>query len=174
MIRRTSFDLDEQEWSAQQDFKQSLDMEAKLFPTEICTWGGQGEIELDGQGKIEFAGLPDGQDDRFFSDESGKQLGQLGEKIQLEEAKKLSLTDKWLGLQLSLELDSNATLWAYPVQAVSQSESGFELVHQAVCVQPSWAIRGDVTGRWSSRMKLKLQTDAARHFSGNEEAVAAH
>ena len=35
-----------------------LDMEAKLFPTEACTWGGQGEIEVelfsDGQGKIEF------------------------------------------------------------------------------------------------------------------------
>jgi hypothetical protein len=35
-----------------------VDMEAKLFPAEGCTWGGQGEIELeifsDGQGKIEF------------------------------------------------------------------------------------------------------------------------
>lgn len=35
-----------------------VDMEAKLFPTEACTFGGQGEIELeifsDGQGKIEF------------------------------------------------------------------------------------------------------------------------
>ena len=120
-----------------------------------------------------FAGLPDGQDDRFFSDDAGKKLGQLGEKIHLPSAKKLSLTDQWLGLELSLELDSDATIWAYPVQAVSQSESGFESVHQAVCVQPSWNIRGDVTGRWSSRMKLKLQTDTARHFLAEEEKVAA-
>jgi len=124
--------------------------------------------------EFNFAGLPDGQDDRFFSDENGNRLGHLGEKIQLPAAKKLSLTDQWLGVDLSLELDSAATMWAYPVQAVSQSESGFELVHQAVCVQPSWIIRGDVTGRWSSRLKLKLQTDASRHFSGNEEAIAAH
>ena len=123
--------------------------------------------------EFNFAGLPDGQDDRFFSDADGNNIGQLGEKIELTDASKISLTDKWLGLQLSLELDSGATLWAYPVQAVSQSESGFELVHQAVCVQPSWIIRGDVTGRWSSRMKLKLHTDAARHFTGNEEAIAA-
>ncbi len=124
---------------------------------------------------VEFnlAGLPDGQDDRFFSDESGNKLGQLGEKIELLSAKEISLTDQWLGLQASLCTDSDATLWAYPVQAVSQSESGFELVHQAVCVQPSWLIRGDVTGRWSARMKLKLQTNAARHFTGNEEAIAA-
>ena len=123
--------------------------------------------------EFNFAGLPDGQDNRFFSDANGDKLGQLGEKIELTDAKKLSLTDQWLGLQLSLELDSGATVWAYPVQAVSQSESGFELVHQAVCVQPSWIIRGDVTGRWSSRMKLKLHTDATQHFTGNEEAVAA-
>jgi len=123
--------------------------------------------------EFNFAGLPDGQDDRFFSDESGKKLGQLGERIHLPSAKKLSLTDQWLGLDLSLELDADATLWAYPVQAVSQSESGFESVHQAVCVQPSWNIRGDVTGRWSSRMKLKLQTDSARHFMDEEQKVAA-
>jgi len=123
--------------------------------------------------EFNFAGLPDGQDDRFFSDANGNKIGQLGEKIELMDATKLSLTDQWLGLQLSLELDSGATVWAYPVQAVSQSESGFELVHQAVCVQPSWIVRGDVTGRWSARMKLKLHTDAARHFSGSEEAIAA-
>jgi len=124
--------------------------------------------------EFNFAGLPDGQDDRFFSDADGNKIGQLGEKVELMEAKTLSLTDQWLGLQLSLELDSDATLWAYPVQAVSQSESGFELVHQAVCVQPSWIVRGDVTGRWSARMKLKLHTDVERHFSvDSEQAVAA-
>jgi alpha-amylase len=123
--------------------------------------------------EFNFAGLPDGQDDRFFSDADGNKLGQLGEKIELQSVKEISLTDQWLGLQATLSVDSDATLWAYPVQAVSQSESGFELVHQAVCVQTSWVIRGDVTGRWSARMKLKLQTETSRHFTGNEEAVAA-
>ena len=123
--------------------------------------------------EFNFAGLPDGQDDRFFSDEAGNKLGHLGQQIELPCAKKLSLTDQWLGLQLSLELDAEATIWAYPVQAVSQSESGFESVHQAVCVQPTWTIRGDVTGRWSSRMTLKMHTDAERHFSPKLEEIAA-
>ena len=123
--------------------------------------------------EFNFAGLPDGQDDRFFSDHAGNKLGHLGQQIELPAAKKLSLTDQWLGLQLSLELDAEATIWAYPVQAVSQSESGFESVHQAVCVEPTWTIRGDVTGRWSSRMTLKMHTAADRHFSPKLEEIAA-
>ena len=124
--------------------------------------------------EFNFAGLPDGQDDRFFSDVDGNRLGHFGERLELLSARQVSLTDQWLGLQATLSVDSDATLWAYPVQAVSQSESGFELVHQAVCVQPSWLVRGDVTGRWSARMKLKLHTDVARHFSAAEKAVAAN
>ena len=123
--------------------------------------------------EFNFAGLPDGQEDRFFSDAEGHRLGQLGERIHLPAAKQLSVTDQWLGLELSLELDTDATMWAYPVHAVSQSESGFELVHQAVCVEPSWSIRGDVTGRWSTRMKLKMQTDSAKDFLATQEEITA-
>lgn len=122
--------------------------------------------------EFNFAGLPDGQENRFFSDADGQKIGHLGEKIELQNARELSLTDEWLGLQIKLSSDQDTTLWAYPVQAVSQSESGFELVHQSVCVQPSWIVKGDVNGRWSARIKLKMQTEVARHFSASDEAMS--
>ena len=105
-----------------------------------------------------FAGLPDGQDDRFFSDSAGENLGHLGSILSLNQAEELNLTDGWLGLSVSLKSDQPGGFFTYPVQTVSQSESGFELVHQCVCVQPHWTIVGDSNGRWACRMKLSMQT----------------
>jgi len=74
---------------------------------------------------------------------------------------------------VTLSSETAGTLWAYPVHAVSQSESGFELVHQAVCIQPSWDVRGDANGRWSTRLKLKLEVEGSKFFSASEEAKVA-
>lgn len=105
-----------------------------------------------------FAGLPDGQDDRFFSDAQGQKLGHLGTVLDLESARQLKLTDGWLGLEVGVDFDQPGGIMAYPVQTVSQSESGFELVHQSVCVQPHWTVRGDSNGLWACRMNIRMQT----------------
>ena len=105
-----------------------------------------------------FAGMPDGLDDRYFSNSDGEKLGQLGETLDLKEAQGVSLTDEWLGISVELESDRTGGLYAYPIQTVSQSESGFELVHQSVCVQPHWTVQADENGRWVCRMKLALKT----------------
>ncbi|MFT5301723.1 MAG: hypothetical protein ACI814_002530, partial [Mariniblastus sp.] len=65
-------------------------------------------------------------------------------------------------------------IFAYPVQTVSQSESGFELVHQSVCVQPHWMIRGDSNGRWACRMNLNLQTGTVETEQAENEAIASN
>jgi len=44
---------------------------------------------------------------------------------------------------------------------VSQSEGGFELVHQSVCVVPHWFLTPDAEGRWSVTMSLALDTSRA-------------
>ena len=105
-----------------------------------------------------FAGMPDGQDDRYFSNRDGEKLGQLGETLDLKEVQGISLTDEWLGISVELESDRPGGLFAYPIRTVSQSESGFELVHQSVCVQPHWMVQADENGRWVCRMKLALKT----------------
>ena len=120
-----------------------------------------------------FAGLPDGQDDRFFSDQSGERLGHLGSILSLTDSKQIKLTDGWLGLDVELQSDQVGGIFTYPVQTVSQSESGFELVHQSVCVQPHWVVRGDSNGRWVCRMNLMLQTQSSGLEQPADQAISA-
>ncbi|MGV3483039.1 MAG: alpha-amylase/4-alpha-glucanotransferase domain-containing protein [Planctomycetaceae bacterium] len=107
--------------------------------------------------EMNFAGLPAGADDRFFSDGDGNRLGQLGQRLDLHQCDAISLSDEWLGLDVELELDRLGSLWAVPVETVSQSEGGFELVHQSVCVIPHWHIEPCESGTWAVRMTLRTR-----------------
>lgn len=111
--------------------------------------------------EFNFAGLPSGADDRYFSDINGKRLGQLGQSLDLDRVFGLSLTDDWLGITVRLGMDRPSGVWAFPVETVSQSEGGFELVHQSVCVQPHWIVRGDNDGRWAVKMQLAMNCHCA-------------
>ena len=53
----------------------------------------------------------------------------------------LGLTDEWLGIDVELHSDQPMHVWTFPIETVSQSEGGFELVHQSVVVHPHWYIR---------------------------------
>jgi alpha-amylase len=44
---------------------------------------------------------------------------------------------------------------------VSQSEGGFELVHQSVAVQPHWLVKPDAAGRWSATFQITASTALA-------------
>jgi hypothetical protein len=46
----------------------------------------------------------------------------------------VSLTDKYTDLVLTIEIDTPATVWRYPVYAVSLSETGFEKIFQGSCL----------------------------------------
>jgi hypothetical protein len=103
-----------------------------------------------------FAGMPAGADNRFFYNASGHQLGHLGSQLDLQDVQHLGLIDQWQGLDVLIGLSRPASIWTYPVETVSQSEGGFELVHQSVCVMPHWLIQGDEEGTWSVQMQLRL------------------
>lgn len=111
--------------------------------------------------EFNFAGMPAGADDRFFRDGNGHELGQLGTQLDLQSATHLSLIDQWLGLEVGLSFDQPTPLWTYPVETVSQSEGGFELVHQSVAVVPHWMVVPDSEGRWSATMRLSIDTQLA-------------
>jgi len=108
---------------------------------------------------MNFAGLPSGADDRYFSDADGNQLGQLGQQLDLHDASGLSLSDRWLGIDVSLEIDRPSGIWAFPIETVSQSEAGFELVHQSVCVQPHWIVTADAEGRWTVKIEMAAKCE---------------
>ncbi len=111
--------------------------------------------------EFNFAGMPGNADGRYFHDGAGGSLGQLNSALDLQNVARLNLVDRWLGLEVQLDSDQPGGWWTYPVETVSQSEAGFELVHQSVCVMPHWMVRPDATGCWSVRLKLAVTVDAA-------------
>ena len=111
--------------------------------------------------EFNFAGLPSGADDRYFHDGRNIRLGQLGRQLDLTDLPSLNLTDEWLGIDVGLEASQPTHFWAFPIETVSQSEGGFELVHQSVAVIPHWFVQGDVQGRWSVTLQLAIDTSLA-------------
>ena len=121
--------------------------------------------------EFNFAGLPSGADDRYFRDLDRNRLGQLGTKLDLCDAMGLGLCDEWLGIDAGLKISRPTHFWAFPIETVSQSEGGFELVHQSVVVQPHWFVTPDREGRWMVSMQLWLDTSRAE--SRMEPAAAS-
>jgi alpha-amylase len=106
--------------------------------------------------EFNFAGMPGGAEDRFFYDPKGRSLGHLGTTLNLPQCDYLGLIDEWLGVNVQWTSNRPSGLWCFPVETVSQSEGGFELVHQSVCVMPHWTVTGDRAGRWGVAMDLVL------------------
>lgn len=122
--------------------------------------------------EFNFAALPSGADDRFFRTAKGERLGHLGSQLDLHESQHIGLVDEYLGIDVGLSFSRPTGLWTFPIETVSQSEGGFELVHQSVVVQPHWLIEADAAGRWSAAIQLTLDTSLAQSRMGSHKAVA--
>ncbi len=122
--------------------------------------------------EFNFAGLPSGADDRFFHTPGTQRLGHLGTQLDLTDAHAIAMTDQWLGITVQLDISQPSGIWTYPVETVSQSEGGFELVHQSIAVLPHWYILGDESGRWNVTMKLAIDTSVAERRA--EQSATAH
>ncbi len=104
--------------------------------------------------EFNFAGLPSGAEDRFFYNERCERLGHLGTVLNIESTDYIGMIDQWLGANVQWTSNRPTGLWCFPVATVSQSEGGFELVHQSVCMIPHWVVQGDANGRWTVSMDL--------------------
>ena len=123
--------------------------------------------------EMNFAGLPSGADDRFFYRGSPQnRLGHLGSALDLDDVQDLGMVDQWLGIDVRLDLNRESRIWTFPIETVSQSEGGFELVHQSLVVQPHWLVRGDADGRWSVTMNLAMDTSLAESHCAQAAVTA--
>ncbi|HEX5471667.1 MAG TPA: alpha-amylase/4-alpha-glucanotransferase domain-containing protein [Lacipirellulaceae bacterium] len=122
--------------------------------------------------EFNFAGLPSGCDDRYFHDALHNQLGQLGSRFDLENVDALGLSDEWLGIDVEIQSDQPMHVWTFPIETVSQSEGGFELVHQSVVVHPHWYIKAGSDGRWIANMTLAIDTAMAEKRPTIAEVIA--
>lgn len=113
--------------------------------------------------EFNFASMAAGQPDRYFYDDSGQQMGPLETIQTIPDCDRIGLVDEWQGIDVSLNLSQPAThVWTFPIQTVSQSEGGFELVHQSSAVVPVWRIQVGATRKWSVSIRFHVDTSAAQ------------
>jgi alpha-amylase len=111
--------------------------------------------------EFNFAGMAAGADDRYFYHTGRPQAGQLQTLQDLSGTDRIGLVDEWLGLDASLSISRRGGFWAFPIQTVSQSEGGFELVHQSTAVLPHWTVEADYQGRWEVQIDMHLDVSRA-------------
>jgi hypothetical protein len=111
--------------------------------------------------EFNFAGMAAGADDRYFYHAGKQRAGQLQTLQNLTNSDGIGLVDEWLGLDASVTLSRKGGIWAFPIQTVSQSEGGFELVHQSTAVMPHWLVEPDAQGRWKVTLSLKMDVSRA-------------
>jgi alpha-amylase len=115
--------------------------------------------------EMNFAGMPGGAENRYFHGSGGpkgQRFGNLSTNLDLTDGMELGLYDDWLGLDVRLKTNRPTDFYAFPIETVSQSVEGFELVHQSVAVQPHWRIVPDTTGVWSVEMQLELDSSISQ------------
>ena len=59
---------------------------------------------------------------------------------ELNNVQEVRMIDEWLDYVLTLSFSEKAALWRFPVETVSQSESGYERVFQGSSVVPVWRV----------------------------------
>lgn len=112
--------------------------------------------------EFNFAAIPAGAQDRYFYDADGQQLGQVETELDLHDVRRVGLVDEWLGVDVSLDLSRPTDIWSHPIQTVSGSEAGFELVHQSVAVVPHWKVTADSEAAWEVSIQLSADTSVAQ------------
>lgn len=123
--------------------------------------------------EFNFAGMAAGASDRYYYDASGRELGQLETVQDLPATGRIGLVDEWLGLDVSLEWSHPAGVWTFPIQTISQSEAGFEAVHQSSTVIPHWQFTAPADGKWRVEIALTCDTSAAQARKLREAKAAA-
>ncbi len=112
--------------------------------------------------EFNFAGMAAGASDRYFYDSQGRQMGQLESVLDLANTERIGLIDEWLGLDTALEFSKPTGIWTFPIQTISQSEGGFEAVHQSSMVMPHWEFMAPQDGKWSVKITMSIDTSAAQ------------
>ncbi len=96
--------------------------------------------------------------DRYFMFPDRKikeqHLASAGEE---ENVSSFSMIDEWLGLGVNFDFQPVALLWRFPIETVSNSDSGFERVYQGSALVPVWDL--DLSDGETFEIKIKIQID---------------
>ncbi|MHC5040472.1 MAG: alpha-amylase/4-alpha-glucanotransferase domain-containing protein [Planctomycetota bacterium] len=126
---------------------------------------GEGDLTTAFGVEFNFAMLSGTSPDRYYYDEKGEKLGPLGFSGILEKVTFLGLIDEWQDVRLELALTPAASVYLLPVETVSQSESGFELLYQQSCVIPWWPVARKTGESFKAAIEIRCAGNLRRRGS---------
>jgi 4-alpha-glucanotransferase len=75
----------------------------------------------------------------------------------LENIKLIKIVDEWKGFSVLLALDRPSTFWRFPIETVSQSESGFEKTYQSSALLLNWKFMLEPGKKWNTKIVLRIE-----------------
>jgi alpha-amylase len=75
----------------------------------------------------------------------------------LEKIKTMKMVDEWKGFSVSLGLEKVCDFWRFPIETVSQSESGFEKTYQGSVLFPNWKFDLKPGEEWGVKINLRFE-----------------
>jgi alpha-amylase len=119
---------------------------------------GKNQIDLWFGVEFNLSLLAGRADDRYYVVE-GVALPDcsMASRGSLEEIKSIKAVDEWKGFSISLDVDKPATVWRFPIETVSQSESGFEKTYQGSVIFPHWKFSLEPNGKWNIKFVLRVE-----------------
>jgi alpha-amylase len=90
-----------------------------------------------------------------------RNLASIGAEKGVEE---FSLVDEWLNVRIDFHLGRKALLWRYPIETVSNSESGYEKVYQGSALVGLWDL--DLKKGESMEIAVRVETGPASPGTG--------
>ncbi|MFA5795070.1 MAG: alpha-amylase/4-alpha-glucanotransferase domain-containing protein [Candidatus Brocadiia bacterium] len=95
--------------------------------------------------------------DRYYYDSSRHNIGPLITAGKAEHQELFGIKDEYQKIDIALQLDNPTDFWFFPVQTVSQSEGGFELIYQSSVIMPLWRIQLEPGKKWTTRIIKKVK-----------------
>ena len=96
--------------------------------------------------------------DRYFEFQGRKiRDRKLASSGAEDDVASLSLVDEWLGIEIGMKFSPAALVWRFPIETVSNSESGFERVYQGSAVAALWPLQVDRGGEARFSISLSIE-----------------
>jgi alpha-amylase/alpha-mannosidase (GH57 family) len=106
-----------------------------------------------------FSLLAGNAPDRYFSfpdrELSGPHLASTGAE---EDVSSFRMVDEWLNIAIRFRFEPAAVLWRFPIETVSNSESGFERVYQGSAIVPVWDVDCAVGAKTDMKIHISMIT----------------
>jgi len=75
---------------------------------------------------------------------------------EIKDVSAIGIRNQLISIDIGLSFSENCTLWRYPVETISQSESGFEREYQSSVLIPHWRFHLEEGREWSVQITLEM------------------